>query len=63
MEYPTPEFFRAAAAHARQMADEYEAEGNAVKAEQRNADADHYELKAWQEEWRLAHKPEHKEAA
>lgn len=53
--YPTPEQFRQHAAHARQMAFDYLAEGNTVKADQRNDDADFYEDCAYREEWRLSH--------
>lgn len=61
--YPTPEALRYAALHARQMADAYRREGNSKRADERDADADHYELKAYQEEWRLAHSTTRKEAA
>jgi len=57
------ETLRNAAIHARQMADAYRREGNSKRAEERDADADHYELKAYQEEWRLAHNQPQKEAA
>lgn len=57
------ETLRNAALHARKMADDYRREGNSKRADERDADADHYELKAWQEEWRLAHKTPRREAA
>ena len=57
------ETLRNAATHARQMADAYRQEGNSKRADERDADADHYELKAWQHEWRLAHSTPRKEAA
>jgi hypothetical protein len=57
------ETLRYAALHARQMADAYRREGNSKRADERDADADHYELKAYHEEWRLAHlKPMEKAA-
>lgn len=59
-----PATWREHAAHARQMANEYRAEGNARKADQRDADADWYEYQAKCEEWRLSHTPvKHKDAA
>jgi len=61
--YPTPEALRAAALHARQMSDDYRREGNSKRADERDADADHYELKAYQEEWRITHNQPRKEAA
>lgn len=57
------ETLRFAAIHARQMAEAYRREGNSKRADERDADADHYELKAYQEEWRLAHLNPKKEAA
>lgn len=55
MTYPSPEEWRQHAAHARQMAFAYLQEGNTVKAEQRNDDAEFYESRAYLEEWRLSH--------
>lgn len=63
MSYPTPDQLRAHAQHARLMSEAYRLEGNSKRADERDADADHYELKAWQEEWRLAHKTPRREAA
>jgi len=63
MSYPTPEQFRQHAAHARQMAFEYLAEGNTVKADQRNDDADFYEDRAYLEECRIEHYTSKKDAA
>jgi hypothetical protein len=54
MAYPNPADLRRHADHARQMADEYRAEGQIVKADQREADADFYEDMADREEWRLS---------
>jgi len=63
MSYPTPEQFRQHAAHARQMAFDYLAEGNTVKADQRNDDAEFYEGRAYLEEVRLSRLNTRKEAA
>lgn len=61
--YPTPEVWRAHAARARKMAQEYLDEGNTRKADQREDDADFYESRAVIEEWRLAQITRHPEAA
>lgn len=53
MSYPTPEALRAHAKHARQMADEYRAEGNHKMADRRDEDADWYEILCAREEWRI----------
>jgi hypothetical protein len=52
--YPTPEAWRQHAAHAHQMAFDYLAAGNTVKADQRNDDAEFYESRAYLEEIRRA---------
>ena len=57
------ETLRFAATNARQMADAYRREGNSKRADERDADADHYELKAYHEEWRIANLNPKKEAA
>lgn len=44
--FPTPEQLRAHAAHARQMAAEYRAEGNTAMADRRLSDAEFYEAQA-----------------
>jgi hypothetical protein len=65
MSYPTPEQLRKHAQHARQMAEEYRAEGNHKMADRRDEDADWYEILCAREEWRLEceRAQHHKEAA
>ena len=53
MGYPTPKQCRSYAAHARRMADEYEAEGVQHMADRRRSDAEFYEDMAHREEARL----------
>lgn len=62
MTYPTPEQWRAYAAHARKMADEYHAEGCETMTVRRDEAADFYEQRAQMEEARLM-KLQFKEAA
>lgn len=61
--YPTPEEWRQHAAHARQMASAYLAEGDTAKADQRNDDAEFYDGRAYLEEVRLSRINTRKEAA
>lgn len=63
MSYPTIEQLRAFEQHARSMSDAYLAEGNEAKANQRDEDADWYDLLARREEWRLERINLKKEAA
>lgn len=51
--FPTPEQLRAHAAHARQMSNEYRAEGNTAMADRRLSDAEFYEAQADFEELRI----------
>lgn len=63
MSYPTIEQLRQHEAHALKQSAEYRAEGNAIKAEQREEDAAWYAIMIYREEWRLAHlKPMEKAA-
>lgn len=65
MSYPTPEQWRAHAAHARKMADEYRQAGNHKMADRRDDDADWYEELCAREEWRIEceREAQHPEAA
>lgn len=56
MGYPTPDQWRAHAAHAKAMAEEYRSEGNIEQADRREATAEFYLDKAHEEEWRQTRK-------
>lgn len=63
MSYPTIQALRLYEATARKDADEYRLAGNIIKANQREDDADWYDLLARREEWRLENLNPKKEAA